>query len=62
MEENKFAVVDLNNPDPKEAVWVKFPTKEQAEEWAINYNANQRSTRQRNFAIKSIEELEGNNK
>jgi hypothetical protein len=56
-EEPKFAVVDLGNPDPEKAVWIKFPTKEQAEEWAKNYNDNQRSTRQRKFAIKHVDEL-----
>lgn len=49
----KFAVVDQNNSDPVESVWVKFSEKEQAEAWIKNYNEN--SQRKRNFAIKVIE-------
>ncbi len=47
-----FAVVDLNNPDPVESVWMRFETKEKAEDWIKNFNDNAR--RKRNFGIKPI--------
>jgi len=50
----KFAVVDLNNADPKDRIWMKFDTEEQAKFWASNYNENSR--RKRNFGIETIEE------
>lgn len=56
--ENKFVLFDLGQTDYEKALWTSFSTKEQAEAYAQNYNENQRSTRQRNFAVVAIEELD----
>ena len=48
-----YVVVDLNNNDPKERVWVSFATKDQAEAWIKNFNDNAR--RKRNFGIEEKE-------